>query len=91
MSYGDHSMNDFTKEELSMLQNGVQYLSDRTSLSDGYLATHNALETKIQSMIDNYCEHTKNVWPLYTPTGDIPVAGLCYECNQPVDREFISD
>jgi len=47
-------MNDFTKEELHMLKNGIQYLSDRTSLSDGYLEAHNALGNKIQSMIDNY-------------------------------------
>lgn len=50
-------MNDFTKEELFMLRNGIQYLSDRTSLSDGYLSIHNELESKIQSLIDNYCEH----------------------------------
>ena len=55
---GLERMNDFTKEELSILKNGIQYLSDRTSLSEGYLEAHNALEVKIQSMLDNYCEHT---------------------------------
>lgn len=50
-------MNDFTKQELIMLKHSIQYLSDRTSLSDGYLEAHNAMENKIQSMIDNYCEH----------------------------------
>jgi hypothetical protein len=54
-------MNDFTKEDLSLLKNGIQYLSDRTSLSDGYLSIHNALESKIQSLIDNYCDHEKTI------------------------------
>lgn len=68
-------MNEFTKEELSMLKNGIQYLSDRTSLSEGYLVAHNALENKIQSMIDNYCEHSKHIY-----YGDIPV-GECTKCH----------
>lgn len=54
-------VNDFTKEELAMLKNGIQYLSDRTSLSEGYLNAHNALENKLQSLIDNYCEHEKTI------------------------------
>jgi hypothetical protein len=74
-------MNDFTKEELEELRYCVTF-------------THgdaNGLADKIQSLIDNYCEHKNNVWPLYTSTGDIPVAGMCYECNCAVDRSFINE
>lgn len=55
-------MNDFTKEELVKLKNGIEYLSDRTSLSNQYLKGNIDLAHKIQSLIDNYCdhEHTKS-------------------------------
>ncbi len=42
-------MNDFTKEEL-------QYLFKTFSLTEGSKFEHD-LDKKIQSMIDNYCEH----------------------------------
>jgi len=64
-------MNDFTKEELSMLKNGIQYLSDRTSLSERYLEAHNSLESKIQSLIDNYCEHL-----------DSNISFVCEDCGR---------
>ncbi len=41
-------MNDFTKEELENILNGNVTL---------YPHTHCNLVNKIQSMIDNYCEH----------------------------------
>jgi len=45
-------MNEFTKEELITLKNGVEYLSDRTSLSEQYVKKCEAITTKIQSLID---------------------------------------
>ena len=53
-------MNDFTKEEFSLLKNGIGYLSDRLHLHDKYIETCNLLEIKLQSMIENYCEHDNN-------------------------------
>jgi len=50
-------MNDFTKEELITLKNGVEYLSDRTSLSLQYIDKCNTVVKKLIPMIDNYCEH----------------------------------
>jgi hypothetical protein len=70
-------MNDFTKEELNII--------DKTLLAEinrKFTSSLKNLRDKIQSMIDDYCEHEKDVWPLYTSTGDLPVAGFCYECNQ---------
>lgn len=45
-------MNDFTKEELTRILEGVSWWLD----GDQYLPSL-ALIEKIQSMIDNYCEH----------------------------------
>ncbi len=46
-------MNDFTKEEL-------EYLHRKFMLTYGDDFEHN-LESKLQSMIDNYCEHSKDI------------------------------
>lgn len=45
-------MNDFTKEELKYLHELVGSISIA-----GHPIDDEALESKIQSMIDNYCEH----------------------------------
>jgi type IV secretory pathway VirB4 component len=45
-------MNDFTKEELERILEGVSWWLD----GDNALYSE-ALINKIQSMIDNYCEH----------------------------------
>ena len=50
-------MNDFTKEELQMLYNMILHIRndyEATRLDED--ATN--LKCKIQSMIDNYCEHS---------------------------------
>lgn len=47
-------MNDFTKEELNLITNGL-YLLDTYFLGK-HLDTKN-LSNKIESMIDNYCQH----------------------------------
>ena len=78
-------MNDLTKEELECIFEEVNHLdADRCEFTTNLL-------NKIQFMIDNYCEHSKNVWPLYTAWGDLPAAGFCYECNQSVERKFINE
>lgn len=81
-------MNDFTREELILIKNGIQYLSDRTSLSDGYLEKCNDVENKIQSMIDNYCDHEIMIeYTLHTHLNDLfegkeDKVFLCKKCNR---------
>lgn len=73
-------MNDFTKDELELI-----YLYVKGNIRTWPLAD------KIQSMLDNYCEHRKDVYPLYTASGDMPSAGYCYDCDSVIPRNFIND
>ena len=50
------SMNDFTKEELESIKNAMGCLNINKILK-GKVPTDVELINKIQSMIDNYCEH----------------------------------
>jgi UDP-2,3-diacylglucosamine pyrophosphatase LpxH len=50
-------MNEFTKEELIALKNGIEYLPERVNLDNKYQEMCNRIISKIKSMIDNYCEH----------------------------------
>lgn len=53
-------MNDFTKEELEWLYHEV------TVIKNNYRHTHTIsipIQSKIQSMIDNYCDNNKCVNP----------------------------
>ncbi len=47
-------MNDFTKDELEYIRNYV--FNGAASIS---VEKHEILRDKIQSLIDNYCEHTE--------------------------------
>ncbi len=79
-------MKDFTKEELDYISDILKiHINDYPTLT----SRDSDFLSKIQSMIDNYCEHEIAVWPLYTSTGDMPCAGLCFTCNKCVNREFI--
>ena len=46
-------MNDFTKDELQELSYGLSYILEAT----GHDELNIALQKKLQSLIDNYCEH----------------------------------
>ena len=46
-------MNDFTKDELEQLYHCAKFVTEYNWLHDRY----EGLMKKIQSMIDNYCEH----------------------------------
>ena len=52
-------MNDFTKEELESIKNAMGCLNINKILK-GKVPTDVELINKIQSMIDNYCEHTES-------------------------------
>ena len=45
-------MNDFTKEELEEIKKCIEWFDENR-----VVGFHNQLCNKIQSMIDNYCEH----------------------------------
>lgn len=62
-------MNDFTKEELQMLIHGI-HLSIDEHTQHRYATLYN----KIQSMIDNYCEHNRTQTKLGVT--------VCLDCNR---------
>lgn len=51
-TYGEPSMNEFTKEELYYLLRRIDTIPIKSRLH-----IDQELEEKIQSMIDNYCDH----------------------------------
>lgn len=50
-------MNDFTKEELNMMADGIWILKEKCEMDDLTLNKLNGLEYKLCSMIDSCCEH----------------------------------
>lgn len=50
-------MNDFTKEELIALKNGIDYLTQSVNLDCKYQELCNHIFKKLETMIDNYCDH----------------------------------
>lgn len=82
-------MNSFTKEELEEIKRCLKYMISGSVTP--YSSLTLKLKNKINTIIDNYCLHKKDVWPLYTSTGDIPIAGFCYECGFPVDKKYVNE
>ena len=69
-------MNDFTKYELHSLLWAIGYVRERTNNCGD---TMRALKPKIQSLIDNYCEHE--------PHGDFhECVDRCRKCGAIVDE-----
>ena len=87
-------MNDFTREELKEIFRCVNYMITgrptpcRLTQYDKYTLM---LKKKVHSMINNYCDHTEIVLSLYGRNTDIPIAGHCCECGNPVDEKFINE
>lgn len=50
-------MNDFTKEELKCLHNAIALQLRDIPMSETNAIKRSELVGKLQSMIDNYCEH----------------------------------
>lgn len=70
-------MNDFTKEELLKLKLSIMILYDK----DGLLETKR-IAYRIQSMLDNYCEHAcHHEWDGILITTK-PNTGKCKKCNE---------
>lgn len=69
-------MNDFTREELNYMADGLALIIHRCTVNPRELKDKLInLGEKLQSMIDNYCEHYQYIY-----YGDIPV-GECTECH----------
>ena len=69
-------MNDFTKEELEELLNGYEHHSHNTRHNWPSLD----LCKKIQSMIDNYCEH--DFVTFLQDQNKEPFIEKCLECHE---------
>jgi hypothetical protein len=65
-------MNEFTKGELEIIYDGLCNL-----MKLGWIKTNLQLNKKIQSMIDNYCEHEKVV-PNYGPNTQCTECGMLW-------------
>jgi hypothetical protein len=67
-------MNEFTKEELQELYDGLYFEGWREDIKDN---PHYQLMKKIQSMIDNYCEHK-----ITGQVSDVDYVNICVECKE---------
>ncbi len=72
-------MNDFTKEELDDLRLGINALISEGSCDSTWNADIRALKIKIQSLIENYCEHEKTEFIM-----DVGI-DRCTNCGVTVD------
>ena len=54
-SHGVVLMNDFTKEELMIILADMRFCANKTKLLNK-LVLHKQLVSKVESMIDSYCE-----------------------------------
>ena len=80
-------MNDFTKEELKLLDFALSIINLWGSAYGDLRKTDgNKLRSKIQSMIDNYCEHESesiSSWGIIKSCeGDINKPFKCKKCGE---------
>jgi hypothetical protein len=71
-------MNDFTKDELNTMADGIVFIMDKCKTSDATRQHLQEIDQKLCSMINNYCEQDCRHEPdgyYYHPNGE-PV--LCY-------------
>ena len=50
-------MNDFTKDELNMMADGIVLIKEKCKISDITALTLDILDGKLCEMINNYCDH----------------------------------
>lgn len=73
-------MNDFTKEELLEFQELIYWsIADYGSESPKSINFYKPLHSKIQTMIDNYCEH--EFQKTLARSGMCFIA-MCHKCNK---------
>lgn len=51
-------MNEFTKEELIYMRDGIELIQDKCNISKQIDEKLDSTRSKIQSLIDNYCDHS---------------------------------
>lgn len=73
-------MNDFTKEELEEIEDGLILSLQQPHCDSTWANSVRDLRKKIQSMIDNYCEHESDGYTYYKG-GDRCTDFLVYACN----------
>jgi len=71
-------MNEFTKEELQIIQLDMCTYAARYKMPKES-PSHAALRNKVESMIDNYCEHTYGMF--FEESNARP---FCKMCREPV-------
>ena len=72
-------MNEFTKEELKIIQWEINTAVNKLDMATLSSKKHSELNEKIQSMIDNYCEHEEKhkEWLSY----QCDKCGLMFNCD----------
>ena len=68
-------MNDFTKEELQIIHLDMTAYINRTPMLNES-PSHKALRDKVESMIDNYCEHRKSI-----SVSEVDYVFYCEKCR----------
>ena len=67
-------MNDFTKEELNTMADGIVLLKKQCKMDDIVRQKLDMLDEKLCSMINNYCDHKE----VYDDYNDLPMR--CRQC-----------
>lgn len=82
-------MNDFTKEELQDIREGICNLISVGSADSQWNKDIHNLKDKIQSMIDNYCEHKPNTLGISCAPND-KVLYTVHKCSK-CERFYFDD
>ncbi len=77
-------MNDFTKEELIVLKNGIEYLPLHLNFSKKYIEKCKDIFDKLESMVDNYCEHEPDTMGISCSPGNkvLYTVHKCSKCKR---------
>lgn len=75
-------MNNFTKDELDNIRLGIQELIANGSFDSEWNKDIKTLHIKIQSLIDNYCDHDETI-EIEAPSD------LCKKCNKVLSKDWI--
>lgn len=70
-------MNDFTKEELNYIADGLALVMGKCAMKDNIKDNLVQLLGKLESMIDNYCEHK-----FYVNGCGENVFAQCHKCGE---------
>ena len=72
-------MNDFTKEELEFIKHAIRehYKNKAPIKGSTYVNIWADMINKIQSMIDNYCEHESS-----GQVSDVDFVEICTQCKE---------